>query len=70
MKKLLLIFAAVILLASCSTQQEITNIKKNDFPQTFDEAEAWFDEQHKELELNTPKVSMAKNKEVTVALIK
>lgn len=43
MKKILIV---CIVLSGCTVQ------KKTTFPQTFEEVEAWFDEQHKPLKLN------------------
>lgn len=42
MKKLLAILIITITIAGCSAQKETV------YPQTFEEAEAWFDKLHKE----------------------
>jgi len=55
MKRIIIILTIAILFASCTTQESLidTNEVKTEqtlnglpFPKTFEEAEAWFDEQH------------------------
>ena len=70
MKRLLVIFAAIILFASCATQKEVSNIKSNErFPETFEEAEVWFDNMHKKpIKIST--IDTAKTKEIKTFLVK
>jgi len=50
MRKILYLVLIVLLFVSCSTTSVLI---KNDFPQTFDEAEIWFDDLHKPIEITS-----------------